>query len=138
MPNLQRANERFNNTVTKSVASSTRTAYCYITISDGSEYCYYYPSTGYECETGPDQDVQKRNMSACNYMGMLPCGAVGRTKWHTFHSPFTEVPISMGDRKKALAGQVVAKDDCCSYVRTCFAPQSLVGHQPEHPILSQV
>ena len=45
-------------------------AYCYITISDGAETCYYYPSTGYECEYGTPQDPMYRNMSACNYMGM--------------------------------------------------------------------
>eukprot|EP00667_Euglena_gracilis_P005420 EG_transcript_5457 len=53
-----------------SLTANQTDGYCYITVSDGTEYCYYYPSTGYQCVYGTAQDPTHRNLSACNYMGV--------------------------------------------------------------------
>uniref|UniRef100_A0A7S1NEQ2 RapA2 cadherin-like domain-containing protein n=1 Tax=Eutreptiella gymnastica TaxID=73025 RepID=A0A7S1NEQ2_9EUGL len=70
------------------IVEANPTAYCYITISDGTEYCYYYPSTGYECETGPAQDATKRNMSACNYMGLCYVPLAGNNEVCYYTAPY--------------------------------------------------
>eukprot|EP01012_Entosiphon_sulcatum_P049395 TRINITY_DN67_c0_g1_i1.p1 TRINITY_DN67_c0_g1~~TRINITY_DN67_c0_g1_i1.p1 ORF type:complete len:648 (-),score=98.25 TRINITY_DN67_c0_g1_i1:34-1977(-) len=51
-------------------AGQDPTVACFITISDGTEYCYYYPTIGYQCDIDVAQDTAHRNLSACNNLGL--------------------------------------------------------------------
>eukprot|EP01012_Entosiphon_sulcatum_P049396 TRINITY_DN67_c0_g2_i1.p1 TRINITY_DN67_c0_g2~~TRINITY_DN67_c0_g2_i1.p1 ORF type:complete len:651 (-),score=107.05 TRINITY_DN67_c0_g2_i1:94-2046(-) len=57
----------FRVSLTAGLDSSTP---CYIQISNGTEYCYYYPLSGYSCDFGSVQDTNHHNLSACNSLGL--------------------------------------------------------------------